>query len=165
MKKTYFFTFWLGKKHGFSHTWCHDISWSVPLNISLPLLILALDLSVSISFMLIILSSRWPVLAALTRKSPMLWSRWRIFFPQERPLRGRNLKHCCIFSSLGKKLIVDCRNQTNLNKIVEQMNKNIKIQSKIASFSHFGWQLWGPHPKIRTQKKHKKTYFGRIKPY
>jgi hypothetical protein len=60
------------------------------------------------------------------------------FFPQERPLRGRNLKHCCIFSSLGKKLIVDCRNQTNLNKIVEQMNKNIKIQSKIASFSHFG---------------------------
>jgi hypothetical protein len=52
-----------------------------------------------------------------------------------------------------------------LNKIVEQMNKNIKIQSKIASFSHFGWQLWGPHPKIRTQKKHKKTYFGRIKPY
>lgn len=68
--------FWLGKqqRHSCSPTLCHDMSWSVHLDISNPVLRLGLDLSLTVSFMLILLrlSYCWPLLAVLTRKSPML---------------------------------------------------------------------------------------------
>jgi hypothetical protein len=61
------------------------------------------------------------------------------FLPTRTTPRGRNLKHCDdVFFSLEKKQILDCQNRTNLNKFVEQMIKNIKIQSNIAFFDHFG---------------------------
>ena len=44
------------------------------------------------------------------------------FFPQERPLEAE-IWNIAVLFSLGKKLILDCRNRTNLNNIVEKMNK------------------------------------------
>ena len=72
LRKNVFFSL-LGKKNLLFLTLgvmtSHD---SFPQTIQTPLLIPALDLSLSVPFMLIILPPRWLWLAVLTRKGPML---------------------------------------------------------------------------------------------
>ena len=170
-----------GKKPSFSHTWCHDISWSVPLDFrcfnpfidislgSIPLNIFHVDYTfIPLAFAGsshkkepdALGTCRTILISLINYDHNQSGAVGGLFSPQERPLEAEiNLKHCCIFC-IGKKWFWIAEIEQIWTKLSEKTNKNIKIQSKIAFFSHFGCQLWDPHP-----KKHKNQYFGRIKPY
>ena len=149
-RKICFFSL-LGKKPTFSHTWCHDISWFVPLDDSDPFIDTSLG-SIPLSTLHVDYTSTPLALAGSShKKGPDALGTCRTtlsvitvnleslddFFPRPTP-RSINWK-IAVFFSLG-------RNGSGLPKSNKQSNKSIeknhKInQSKFSVFHHFGWQF------------------------
>ena len=114
-----------------------------PWRIQCPLLIIALDLSLTVPFMLIILPPRW--LNCWQFSQERTRCSWNMsdniscdhsqsgvvggLFPTRTAPTSINLKHVCNLFH-WEKMIMDDQNATKSNKSVGKMNKIIKNQSK-----------------------------------
>ena len=146
----------LGKKHTFSHTWCHDFSWFVPLDDSNPFIDTSLG-SIPLSTLHVDYTSTPLALAGSSRKKgPDALGTCRTtlsvitvnleslddFFPRTTP-RSINW-NIAVFFFIGKKTILDCQSPTSSRTKVSKQstsNKIMKNQSNFSVFNHFGWQF------------------------
>ena len=158
MKKTFFlrkygFFSLLGKTPTFSHTWCHDISWFVPLDDSNPFIDTSLG-SIPLSTLHVDYASTLLALAGSShKKGPDALGKCRTtlsvitvnleslddFFPRTTP-RSINWNMAGFFH--WKKMILDCQSPTNCRtKVPNQINKIMKNQSEFSVFNHGGWKF------------------------
>ena len=143
----------LGKKPTFSHTWCHDISWFVPLDDSNPFIDTSLG-SIPLSTLHVDYASTLLALAGSShKKGPDALGTCRTtlsvitvnleslddFFPRTTP-RSINW-NMAVFFSLGKNDSGLHKSNKQSNKSIEQNNKIMKNQSVFSVFNHFGWQF------------------------
>ena len=157
MKKT---VFWqkpvfslLGKNPTFSHTWCHDISWFLPLDDSNPFIDTSLG-SIPLSTLHVDYTSTPLALAGSShKKGPDALGTCRTtlcvitvnlesldeFFPRTTP-RSINW-NMAVFFSLGKNDSGLPKSNKQPKKSVEKNNKIMKNQSAFSVFNHFGWQF------------------------
>ena len=143
----------LGKKPTFSHTWCHDISWFVPLDDSNPFIDTSLG-SIPLSTLHVDYTSTPLALAGSShKKGPDALGTCRTtlsvitvnleslddFFPRTTP-RSINWNMAGFFS-LGKNDSGLPKSNKQPKKSIEQINKIMKNQSAFSVFNHFGWQF------------------------
>ena len=140
----------LGKKPTFSHTWCHDISWFVPLDDSNPFIDTSLG-SIPLSTLHVDYTSTPLALAGSShKKGPDALGTCRTtlsvitvnleslddFFPRTTP-RSINWNMAGFFH--WEKMILDCQSPTNSRtKVSNKINKIKKNQSEFSVFNHFG---------------------------
>ena len=129
-KHAFFFLNW-GKKHTLSHTWCRDISWSIPLDNSNPFIGTSLG-SIPLSTLHVdYISTPLALAGSSHKKEPDALGTCRTtlvvitvnleslaFFPKKNLDKTIKLKHGCIFS-LRKNLVLDCQNLTESNKSID----------------------------------------------
>ena len=139
LRKYVFFLCLKKKKNTFSHTWCHDISWFVPLDDSNPFIDTSLG-SIPLSTLHVDYTSTPLALAGSShKKGPDALGTCRttlsvitvnleslddVFFPRTTP-RSINW-NIAVFFHLDK-MILDCQSPTN--KSTEQITKIKKNQS------------------------------------
>ena len=137
----------------FSHAWCHDFSWFVPLDDSNPFIDTSLG-SIPLSTLHVDYTSTPLALAGSSRKKgPDALGTCRTtlsvitvnleslddFFPRTTP-RSINW-NIAVFFSLGKNDSGLPQSNKQSNKSIKQFNKIMKNQSKCSVFNHFGWQF------------------------
>ena len=158
--------FLLGKKPTFSHTWCHDISWFVPLDDSNPFIDTSLG-SIPLSTLHVDYTSTPLALAGSSHKKgpnalgtcPTTLSVITVnleslddFVPRKNP---RNINwNMAVFFSIGNKWFWIAKVQQTVEQKYRKKYKIMKNQSKcsVFNFNHFGWQCQNP-------------YLSRTKPY
>ena len=137
----------LGKKHTFSHTWCHDISWFVPLDDSNPFIDTSLG-SIPLSTLHVDYASTLLALAGSShKKGPDALGKRRTtlsvitvnleslddFLPRTTP-RSINWNMAGFFHL--EKMILDCHPTNSRTKVSNQINKIMKNHEKsIGNFS------------------------------
>ena len=143
----------LGKKPTFSHTWCHDISWFVPLDDSNPFIDTSLG-SIPLSTLHVDYTSTPLALAGSShKKGPDALRTCRTtlsvitvnleslddFSPRTTP-RSINW-NMAVFFHWEKNDSGLPKSNKQSNKSIENKNKIMKNQSEFSVFNYFGWQF------------------------